>query len=149
LTCVLIYVAWYGLGRFFIEGLRTGSLFFTVFGTDFRISQLIAAASFVIAILILIINFFRKKKKSRDDDDSVNNDSDDENEDNGTDSYSPLRSRRGKAVARRRGVDDVDCPKSVLTCSSMMLHTPSKLSSTTRPTLNSVLRVHCGAYFRN
>ena len=35
------YIAWYGLGRFFIEGLRADSLYF--FGTSIRTSQLVAA----------------------------------------------------------------------------------------------------------
>jgi len=47
-----IYVAWYGLGRFFIESLRTDSLF--LFNTDIRVSQLLAALSFVAAIAAMI-----------------------------------------------------------------------------------------------
>ena len=35
------YIAWYGLGRFFIEGLRADSLY--LFGTSIRTSQLVAA----------------------------------------------------------------------------------------------------------
>lgn len=42
----LLYLGWYGLGRFFIEGLRTDSLYFP--GTGIRISQIIAAVSFLI-----------------------------------------------------------------------------------------------------
>jgi len=47
-----MYVAWYGFGRMFIEGLRTDSLFIP--GTPIRISQLLAALSFVGAMLFLI-----------------------------------------------------------------------------------------------
>jgi len=50
----LFYVAWYGLGRFMIEGLRIDSLF--IYGTDIRVSQLLAALSFLGAVLILIRN---------------------------------------------------------------------------------------------
>ena len=44
------YAAWYGLGRVFIEGLRTDSLYIGAF----RVSQLVAGASFVLATAMLI-----------------------------------------------------------------------------------------------
>ena len=44
------YVAWYGLGRAFIEGLRTDSLYIG----PFRVSQLLAAVSCVVAGGILV-----------------------------------------------------------------------------------------------
>jgi len=50
----LMYVAWYGLGRYAIEGLRTDSLF--IYGTDIRVSQLLAALSFAVAVWLLIRN---------------------------------------------------------------------------------------------
>jgi len=50
----LAYVAWYGLGRYMIEGLRVDSLF--IYGTGIRISQLLAALSCIAAISILIYN---------------------------------------------------------------------------------------------
>lgn len=50
------YVAWYGLGRTFIEGLRTDSLYI---GT-FRVSQLLAAISCFAAATALVILAFRK-----------------------------------------------------------------------------------------
>ena len=56
----LMYVAWYGLGRFIIEGLRTDSLYF--FNTDIRISQLIAALTFAVAAALLLV--FRIKGKT-------------------------------------------------------------------------------------
>ena len=43
----LLYVAWYGLGRAWIEGLRTDSLY--LFSTGIRVSQLVAALSFLAA----------------------------------------------------------------------------------------------------
>ena len=45
------YAAWYGLGRFFIEGLRTDSLYLP--GTELRVSQLLAAVSFFAAAAVL------------------------------------------------------------------------------------------------
>ena len=49
------YAAWYGLGRVFIEGLRTDSLYIGAF----RVSQLVAAASFVLAAAMLICQALR------------------------------------------------------------------------------------------
>jgi len=54
-----MYVAWYGAGRMIIEGLRTDSLYIP--GTQIRVSQLLAAVSFVVAAGILVyMTFFRK-----------------------------------------------------------------------------------------
>ena len=50
------YVAWYGLGRAMIEGLRTDSLYWG----NFRVSQLLAAASCVVAVAVLVFMAFRK-----------------------------------------------------------------------------------------
>ncbi|MCL2280239.1 MAG: prolipoprotein diacylglyceryl transferase [Oscillospiraceae bacterium] len=55
----LFYVAWYGFGRFLIEGLRADSLMIP--GTDFRASQWLAALSFLVAAGILIRNHLRSK----------------------------------------------------------------------------------------
>ncbi len=48
-----LYVAWYGLGRFFIEGLRTDSLY--IANTGIRVSQLIGGLAFIVSVVILII----------------------------------------------------------------------------------------------
>ncbi len=48
----LTYVAWYGLGRFWIESLRTDSLYIP--GTELRISQVLALGTAVIALVILL-----------------------------------------------------------------------------------------------
>ena len=45
------YVAWYGLGRAFVEGLRTDSLYWG----PFRVSQLLAALSCFAAVVVLLI----------------------------------------------------------------------------------------------
>lgn len=50
------YVAWYGLGRAMIEGLRTDSLYWG----PVRVSQLLAAISCVAAVVVLIIMAFKK-----------------------------------------------------------------------------------------
>ena len=50
------YAAWYGLGRCFIEGLRTDSLYWG----PFRVSQMLAAISCFIAVAVLIIMAFKE-----------------------------------------------------------------------------------------
>lgn len=55
----LMYAGWYGLGRFFIEGLRTDSLYLM----NIRISQLVAGTC-VLAAIILIIIFRGMAKRS-------------------------------------------------------------------------------------
>ena len=54
------YVAWYGLGRTLIEGLRTDSLYLG----SFRVSQLLAAISCVAALTVLLIMAFRKHDRT-------------------------------------------------------------------------------------
>lgn len=55
----LLYIGWYGLGRAFIEGLRTDSLMLG----SVKISQAVAAVSFVAAIILLIIFKIVTEKK--------------------------------------------------------------------------------------
>ena len=55
----LLYIVWYGVTRFFIEGLRTDSLLLP--GIDLRVSQVLAAVSALVAIALLIV--FRKCSK--------------------------------------------------------------------------------------
>lgn len=57
----LLYVAWYGLGRCFIEGLRTDSLWWG----PFRVSQVLAAASCIAAVIALYL-LSRKEHKPED-----------------------------------------------------------------------------------
>ena len=61
------YILWYGLGRAWIEGLRTDSLY--IGSTDIRVSQLLAAVSAVAALIVLIIN---AKKAHKPEDMFVN-----------------------------------------------------------------------------
>ncbi|MBQ4601049.1 MAG: prolipoprotein diacylglyceryl transferase [Oscillospiraceae bacterium] len=57
----LCYVAWYGLGRALIEGLRVDSLYWG----SFRVSQVLAAASCVAAVALLVF-FGTRKHDSKD-----------------------------------------------------------------------------------
>ncbi len=58
----LMYIVWYGAGRFFIEGLRTDSLYL---GT-IKISQAVALLSVVTGLVLLIIGFSRTKRLGSD-----------------------------------------------------------------------------------
>ena len=60
----LLYVAWYGLGRAWIEGLRTDSLY--LFSTGIRVSQLVAAVSFLAAAGIIAWVLLKKKPRRED-----------------------------------------------------------------------------------
>ena len=54
---LLIYLTGYGLGRFFIEGLRTDQLF--LWGTGLAASQLLSAGLFVAGLVLLIVFHIR------------------------------------------------------------------------------------------
>ena len=60
----LLYIGWYGLGRAWIEGLRTDSLM--LFSTGVRVSQLVAIVSFAAAAAILAYVLLRKKPSPDD-----------------------------------------------------------------------------------
>ena len=60
----VMYLGWYGLGRMFIEGLRTDSLY--LMGTNLRISQLVAGLCVVFAVIFL---FYNKVFREHDPDD--------------------------------------------------------------------------------
>ena len=53
------YFIWYGIGRLFIEGLRTDSLYLG----DFRISQLVSILLIITGIIGIIISILKGKKK--------------------------------------------------------------------------------------
>ena len=59
---LLMYLAWYGFGRMFIEGLRTDSLYVGVF----RISQVVGFLCFAICTPLLIYFLVRKKREGKD-----------------------------------------------------------------------------------
>ena len=56
-----LYLVWYGIGRMFIEGLRTDSLYF--FGTGIRTSQALGGISAAAAVCYLIYRFRMLKKE--------------------------------------------------------------------------------------
>ena len=59
----LTYLFWYGAGRFWIEGLRTDSLYFfglELFGIPLRTSQMVALASAVVGGVVLIWQLTKK-----------------------------------------------------------------------------------------
>lgn len=60
-TTTGFYLAYYGLGRLWIEGLRTDSLYIG----NIRVSQLISAIMIVIGISILVYNYIKKRKGER------------------------------------------------------------------------------------
>ncbi|MBO4584402.1 MAG: prolipoprotein diacylglyceryl transferase [Clostridia bacterium] len=65
----LMYCAWYGLERMLVEGLRTDSL---ILFANVRVSQLVAAVTFLAAVVLIIVFRVRKRrKKALDDDDSL------------------------------------------------------------------------------
>lgn len=54
------YLIWYGLGRVWIEGLRSDSLY--IGATGIRVSQLLSAILILVGVVILVYNIIRKKK---------------------------------------------------------------------------------------
>ena len=59
---LLMYLAWYGLGRMFIEGLRTDSLYIGVF----RISQVVGFLCFAICTALLVYLLVRSRRAALD-----------------------------------------------------------------------------------
>lgn len=55
------YIGWYGLGRFFIEGMRTDSLMLT---STIRISQVVAVLSVILSVLLFIYLFKKNQEAS-------------------------------------------------------------------------------------
>lgn len=58
----LMYVIWYGAGRFFIESLRTDSLY----AGTVKISQVVAVISVTAALILLLVGFARTKRLGTD-----------------------------------------------------------------------------------
>lgn len=56
----LLYIGWYGAGRFWIEGLRTDSLFIP--GTPLKVSQLVAGTCVIFSIVLLIFKYASIRK---------------------------------------------------------------------------------------
>jgi phosphatidylglycerol:prolipoprotein diacylglycerol transferase len=58
----LYYIAWYGFGRMFIEGLRTDALF--IGNTGIRVSQLLGFLLFAVASALIVWGLIAAKKSS-------------------------------------------------------------------------------------
>jgi len=58
-----LYLVGYGIGRFFIEGLRTDQLFF--FGTELPASQVISIGLVAVGVFVLIFGRLRKKPRKK------------------------------------------------------------------------------------
>lgn len=54
----LMYLAWYGAERFFVEGLRTDSLMLG----NIRVSQALSAVIFIVSVILQIILFAKRKR---------------------------------------------------------------------------------------
>ena len=59
----LMYIGWYGAGRFWIEALRTDSLYIP--NTPFKVSQLVAGTCVLFSVILLIFNYVSIKKNGR------------------------------------------------------------------------------------
>ena len=59
MTCT--YFIWYGIGRLFIEGLRTDSLYLGIF----RISQIVSIILILIGIIGIILSIVKGNKNER------------------------------------------------------------------------------------
>lgn len=60
----LMYLGWYGLGRMFIEGLRTDSLY--VGSSNLRVSQLLAGICFLGVVIFLVYDKIFREHKPED-----------------------------------------------------------------------------------
>ena len=60
----LMYLGWYGLGRMFIEGLRTDSLY--VGSSNLRVSQLLAGICFLAVVIFLVYDKIFREHDPRD-----------------------------------------------------------------------------------
>ncbi len=65
---VLTYLIWYGFGRFFIEGLRTDSLYLfeTMLGKTVRVSQLVAGVCVIGGVILMISGLVRARRRRLD-----------------------------------------------------------------------------------
>lgn len=59
------YMGWYGLGRVFIEGLRTDSLVTNTPWGMIRVSQYLAGFLFVLSLVLMVVGYIRVKKNGK------------------------------------------------------------------------------------
>ena len=62
-TTTAAYLTWYGLGRTWIEGLRTDSLY--IGSTGIRVSQLLSIILVVVGVVILSVNIYKTIKSKK------------------------------------------------------------------------------------
>ena len=58
-----LYAVWYGVGRFFIEGLRTDSL---ATSSGLRTSQIIAVVTVTIGLIVLVYKYAKLRKNEKE-----------------------------------------------------------------------------------
>lgn len=65
----LFYLVWYGVGRYFIEGLRTDSLYLleNVFGQTVRVSQLVSLLCVIGGVALTVVGLVKAKRRSLDE----------------------------------------------------------------------------------
>ncbi len=65
----LFYLVWYGVGRFFIEGLRTDSLYLleNVLGQTVRVSQLVSVLCVIGGVILTIVGLVGAKRRRLDE----------------------------------------------------------------------------------
>ena len=54
------YLFWYGLGRAWIEGLRTDSLYHSFFGVQLRVSQVLSIGMCAVGAILLVVMAVKK-----------------------------------------------------------------------------------------
>lgn len=62
-TTTATYLVWYGLGRLWIEGLRSDSLY--IGNTSIRVSQALSALLIVLGVTYLVYNYIRSKRNGK------------------------------------------------------------------------------------
>ncbi len=75
---ITLYMVWYGVVRFFIEGLRTDSLYIGIL----RVSQIVSFVAVIAGIILYVVLLMRKKKTATENGDYTElfEDYEDENE---------------------------------------------------------------------
>lgn len=63
-TTTASYLIWYGIGRAFIEGLRSDSLYIGT--TGIRVSQLLSIFLVIAGLVVLVVNQYKKKLRLND-----------------------------------------------------------------------------------
>lgn len=59
------YLFWYGLGRAWIEGLRTDSLYHSFFGVQLRVSQVLSIGMCAVGAILLVVMAVKKPDPAR------------------------------------------------------------------------------------